>query len=104
MLQFFFLRVVLYDWPDDLARRILLNLREAAAPETKLLITDFVLPLACAEALKVQKAYLLAGLCCRILVRRARTHTRWIFDCKDFYARSEHPCSKDTLLSDVSHV
>ena len=46
----FLLRVVLHDWPDDFARRILLNLREAATPETKLLIADFVLPLACADS------------------------------------------------------
>jgi hypothetical protein len=45
----FLLRVVLHDWPDDFARRILLNLREAATPDTKLLIADFVLPLACAD-------------------------------------------------------
>ena len=46
----FLLRVVLHDRPDDFARRILLNLREAATPETKLLIADFVLPLACADS------------------------------------------------------
>jgi len=45
----FLLRVVLHDWPDDYARRILLQLRDAAMPETKLLIADFVLPLACPE-------------------------------------------------------
>ncbi|KJA22483.1 hypothetical protein HYPSUDRAFT_649614 [Hypholoma sublateritium FD-334 SS-4] len=45
----FLLRVVLHDWPDDFARKILLRLREAAAPETKLLIADFVLPLACPD-------------------------------------------------------
>ncbi|KAH6904164.1 hypothetical protein BKA70DRAFT_1565905 [Coprinopsis sp. MPI-PUGE-AT-0042] len=47
----FLLRVVLHDWPDDHARRILAHLREAAAPDTKLLLADFVLPLACAETL-----------------------------------------------------
>jgi hypothetical protein len=45
----FLLRVVLHDWPDDFARRILLHLREAATPDTKLVIADFVLPLACQD-------------------------------------------------------
>jgi hypothetical protein len=42
----------LHDWPDHLARRILLLLREAAVEGengTKLLIADFVLPLACVD-------------------------------------------------------
>lgn len=45
----FLLRVVLHDWPDDFARRILLHLREAATPDTKLVIADFILPLACPD-------------------------------------------------------
>lgn len=45
----FLLRVVLHDWPDDFARRILLQLREAATTDTKLLLADFVLPLACPD-------------------------------------------------------
>ncbi|KAF9066979.1 S-adenosyl-L-methionine-dependent methyltransferase [Rhodocollybia butyracea] len=45
----FILRVVLHDWPDAFAQRILLRLREAATPDTKLLIADFVLPLACTD-------------------------------------------------------
>ncbi|KAF8965428.1 hypothetical protein BDZ97DRAFT_781639 [Flammula alnicola] len=45
----FLLRVVLHDWPDDFARKILLHLREAATPDTKLLIAEFVLPLACPD-------------------------------------------------------
>lgn len=45
----FLLRVVLHDWPDDFARRILLHLREAATPATKLLLGDFILPLACPD-------------------------------------------------------
>ena len=45
----FLLRVVLHDWPDDFARRILLQLREAATADTKLLMADFVLPLACPD-------------------------------------------------------
>ncbi|KAF9044375.1 hypothetical protein BJ165DRAFT_1612036 [Panaeolus papilionaceus] len=46
----FLLRVVLHDWPDVLAQKILLRLREAARPDTKLLIADFVLPLACIDS------------------------------------------------------
>jgi hypothetical protein len=53
----FFLRVVLHDWPDACARRILLRLREAAREPgndgndqgTRLVIGDFVLPLACVD-------------------------------------------------------
>ncbi|KAF5381712.1 hypothetical protein D9615_005570 [Tricholomella constricta] len=45
----FFLRVILHDWPDAAARHILLHLREAAAPDTKLVLADFVLPLACVD-------------------------------------------------------
>jgi hypothetical protein len=45
----FLLRVVLHDWPDNFARRILLRLREAAMPTTKLLLGDFILPLACPD-------------------------------------------------------
>ncbi|KAG5642068.1 hypothetical protein DXG03_003645 [Asterophora parasitica] len=46
----FFLRVILHDWPDAQARHILLRLREAATPDTKLVLADFVLPLACVDA------------------------------------------------------
>jgi hypothetical protein len=60
----FFLRVILHDWPDAFARKILLRLREAAHEPsrvcnpsheseldegTKLVIADFVLPLACVD-------------------------------------------------------
>ncbi|KAJ7653148.1 O-methyltransferase [Mycena polygramma] len=45
----FLLRVVLHDWPDAFAHRILLRLREAAAPHTRLVLADFVLPLACVD-------------------------------------------------------
>ncbi|KAJ7244419.1 hypothetical protein B0H12DRAFT_1129472 [Mycena haematopus] len=45
----FILRVVLHDWPDAFAQRILLRLREAAVPHTKLVLADFVLPLACVD-------------------------------------------------------
>ncbi|KAJ7820738.1 O-methyltransferase-domain-containing protein [Mycena olivaceomarginata] len=49
----FLLRVVLHDWPDAFAHRILLRLREAAAPHTKLVLADFVLPLASRGAEKM---------------------------------------------------
>ena len=45
----FLLRVVLHDWPDAFARRILAQLREAAREDTRLVIADFVLPHACAD-------------------------------------------------------
>ena len=45
----FLLRVVLHDWPDAFARRILVRLREAAREDTRLIIADFVLPHACAD-------------------------------------------------------
>ncbi|KAF7368821.1 O-methyltransferase [Mycena venus] len=45
----FLLRVVLHDWPDAFAQRILLRLREAATPHTRLVLADFVLPLACVD-------------------------------------------------------
>ncbi|KAJ7595702.1 O-methyltransferase [Mycena floridula] len=45
----FLLRVILHDWPDAYAQRILLRLREAATEDTKLLLADFVLPLACVD-------------------------------------------------------
>ncbi|KAG2127306.1 S-adenosyl-L-methionine-dependent methyltransferase, partial [Suillus bovinus] len=43
----YILRVVLHDWPDARARHVLLNLRLASSPETRLIIADHVLPLAC---------------------------------------------------------
>ena len=49
------LRVVLHDWPDDFARQILLQLRYAANENTKLLIADFVLPLACHDTFSNDK-------------------------------------------------
>lgn len=45
----YFLRVILHDWPDSFAQHILLRLREAAADDTKLVIADFVIPLACED-------------------------------------------------------
>lgn len=47
------MRVILHDWPDDFARRILLRLREASGEATKLVLADFVLPLACHDDLSV---------------------------------------------------
>jgi hypothetical protein len=56
----FFLRVIMHDWPDEFARKILLRLREAAKEPglceseeegTRLVLGDFVLPLACADDL-----------------------------------------------------
>ena len=62
----FLLRVVLHDWPDSFARKILLRLREAAVvPSTSgdgspiggrtttLIIADHVLPLACVDDFEV---------------------------------------------------
>ncbi|KAF7303632.1 O-methyltransferase [Mycena indigotica] len=45
----YFLRVVLHDWPDAFAHKILLRLREAAGNETRLVIADWVLPMACVD-------------------------------------------------------
>jgi hypothetical protein len=53
----FLLRVVLHDWPDDFARQILLQLRYAADENTKLLIADFVLPLACHDTFPHDKEH-----------------------------------------------
>ncbi|KAF9043854.1 S-adenosyl-L-methionine-dependent methyltransferase, partial [Hymenopellis radicata] len=47
----YFLRVILHDWPDDFARKILFLLREASGPQTKLVLADFILPLACTDDL-----------------------------------------------------
>ncbi|PCH41979.1 S-adenosyl-L-methionine-dependent methyltransferase [Wolfiporia cocos MD-104 SS10] len=45
----FLLRVITHDWPDAYVKRILLHLRQAAGPNTKLLLADYVLPLACLD-------------------------------------------------------
>ncbi|KAI0954308.1 hypothetical protein AcV7_007575 [Taiwanofungus camphoratus] len=45
----FFLRVIAHDWPDAYVTRILLPLRRAAGPNTKLLLAEYVLPLACMD-------------------------------------------------------
>ncbi|KDQ64437.1 hypothetical protein JAAARDRAFT_201773 [Jaapia argillacea MUCL 33604] len=45
----FFVRTILHDWPDHEALKILLNLRHAAAPTTKLVIADYMIPYACPD-------------------------------------------------------
>jgi len=45
----YILRDVLHDWPDARARHVLLNLRLASGPETRLIIAEHVLPLACVD-------------------------------------------------------
>lgn len=41
------MRTILHDWSDPFARKILINLRHAAKPETKLLIIDTLIEYAC---------------------------------------------------------
>ncbi|KAJ7501102.1 S-adenosyl-L-methionine-dependent methyltransferase [Mycena galericulata] len=43
----FFLRYIIHDWMDPEARTILTHLREAAAPNTVLVILDHIIPYAC---------------------------------------------------------
>ncbi|KAI0635412.1 S-adenosyl-L-methionine-dependent methyltransferase [Trametes polyzona] len=43
------LRVITHDWPNTFVTKILLNLRLAAGPDTKLLLADHILPLACVD-------------------------------------------------------
>ncbi|KAH9830194.1 S-adenosyl-L-methionine-dependent methyltransferase [Rhodofomes roseus] len=45
----FLLRVITHDWPDLYVTRLLLHLRRAAGPDTKLLLADWILPLACID-------------------------------------------------------
>lgn len=45
----FLLRVITHDWADDFVTRILLQLRHAATPTTKLVMVDYILPLACED-------------------------------------------------------
>lgn len=42
----FFLRFIIHDWPDKYAKKILVNLRAAATSETKLILSDYVVPYA----------------------------------------------------------
>lgn len=43
----FLLRMIIHDWPDKYAVKILSQLRAAAGPRTKLLIVDCVVDYAC---------------------------------------------------------
>ncbi|KAI0712846.1 O-methyltransferase [Cerioporus squamosus] len=45
----FLLRAVLHNWPDENSREILVHLRRAAGPHTKLLVVDNLLPYACLD-------------------------------------------------------
>ncbi|KAH8827657.1 hypothetical protein DL96DRAFT_1107856 [Flagelloscypha sp. PMI_526] len=47
----YLLRVVLHDWPDEFAQRILMALRLSAStsPSTRLLLADWILPMACVD-------------------------------------------------------
>ncbi|KDQ60868.1 hypothetical protein JAAARDRAFT_125414 [Jaapia argillacea MUCL 33604] len=45
----FFVRTILHDWPDHDCETILNRLRAAAAPKTKLVIGDFIIPFACPD-------------------------------------------------------
>ena len=45
----FLLRMITHDWPDESVTRILLQLRHAATPQTKLVVLDYILPLACED-------------------------------------------------------
>ncbi|TBU37557.1 O-methyltransferase [Dichomitus squalens] len=45
----YLLRAVAHNWPDEKVWEILLNLRRAAGPQTKLLIVDNLLPYACVD-------------------------------------------------------
>ncbi|KAI0084943.1 hypothetical protein BDY19DRAFT_466740 [Irpex rosettiformis] len=45
----FLMRVITHDWPDSYVTRILLRLRQAAGANTRLVLADFVLPLACVD-------------------------------------------------------
>ncbi|RDB30841.1 4-O-methyltransferase 1 [Hypsizygus marmoreus] len=58
----FFLRVILHDWPEAHARMILLKLREAATDDTKLVLADFVLPLACVDDINGGEGNVLDGV------------------------------------------
>ncbi|KAI0749627.1 S-adenosyl-L-methionine-dependent methyltransferase [Daedaleopsis nitida] len=45
----FLLRIVIHNWQDEPAREILTQLRASAAPDTKLIITELLLPYACTD-------------------------------------------------------
>lgn len=43
----FFIKFIVHDWPDDAALKILLHLREAAGPKTRLFSMDKIIPYTC---------------------------------------------------------
>ncbi|KAI0045351.1 S-adenosyl-L-methionine-dependent methyltransferase [Auriscalpium vulgare] len=45
----YFLRLVIHDWPDSTSEIILKNLRAVAAPHTKLVIYEMIMPHACPD-------------------------------------------------------
>lgn len=45
----YLLRAIIHDWSDKYCLRILRRLREAAAPTSRLVVVDTILPYACAE-------------------------------------------------------
>lgn len=47
--SFFFLKQILHDWSDEYCSKILIHLRKAASPSTKLLSMDSVIPYACRD-------------------------------------------------------
>ncbi|KAL1747190.1 ich1-like protein [Schizophyllum fasciatum] len=53
----YLLRVILHDWSEVFARKILLQLRESAGTHTTLLCGDFILPLACPDSFGVSGSH-----------------------------------------------
>ena len=47
----FYIRYVLHGWPDSYCEKILLNLRRAALPSTRMVIVDSILSHACPQAI-----------------------------------------------------
>jgi hypothetical protein len=45
----FFMRMIMHDWADEYCVKILRRLRDAAGPETQLIVTDNVLSYACED-------------------------------------------------------
>ncbi|TFK38801.1 O-methyltransferase [Crucibulum laeve] len=50
----FLLRFVTHDWADNLAKQILQHLRDAATPETKLIVVDVIVPYTCRASITDQ--------------------------------------------------
>jgi hypothetical protein len=53
----FLLRYIVHDWADPFAKEILLRLREAAAPTTKLVVVDVIVPYTCRDARPEDMSY-----------------------------------------------